>query len=90
MLPPTVRRVIIFIEERLYVRRRPLEQQHQEPGGLLRQILVQVLEPVSDERDVLPGLDVVGAPERRHAGQQCVRDHPERPDVRVRIRGLVA
>lgn len=53
----------------------PLEDQHDEPGGLLRQLLVEVFKAEAYKVDVLPGLVTVGSSERRDSREQHVREH---------------
>ena len=65
------------------------EEGHQEPRGLVGDLLVEVLEAEAHVESVLSRLVFGVAEERRLAGQQEVGDGSQRPDVRLRERRLV-
>ena len=66
-----------------------LEEHHQEPGGLVGDLFVEVLEAESHVERVLPRLVLRVSEEGRLAGQQEVGDGAQRPDVRLREGRLV-
>lgn len=68
--------------------RSTLEDQHQEPGRLLGDLLEQIFEAVAHEADVGAGFRLVSTVERTVGGQEQVRQATDGPDVGLRVGGL--
>lgn len=74
--------------ETLILRWRTLEDQHQEPGGLLGDLLEEIFKPVAHEGNVGTGFGFISSSERTRCRQEQVRQTANVPDVGLWIGGL--